>query len=211
MDKKGIFIYGNKNIYEQTLKFYKCLVGKIPPKYSILLCNEETTLEELLAFLYLSLLCKFHSLFIILKPDKLKISLQIILQEKIESFENSQINSLIIILFSNIGESDIGKELLTIKFIKKIEEPKIILDIINEIEVVSSTLAGYGKSTYIEKGLKNEYQNKIEGDVVPSQYKYICFPLGGEVKRSIIMKRLNDLKLDSSCYYGLHLDLFQTH
>ena len=110
MDKKGIFIYGNKNIYEQTLKFYKCLVGKIiPPKYSILLCNEETTLEELLAFLYLSLLCKFHSLFIILKPDKLKISLQIALQEKIESFENSQINSLIIILFSNIGESDIGK------------------------------------------------------------------------------------------------------
>ena len=150
MDKKGIFIYGNKNIYEQALKFYKCLVGKIPPKYSILLCNEETTLEELLAFLYLSLLCKFHSLFIILKPDKLKISLQIALQEKIESFENSQINSLIIILFNNIGESDIGKELLTIKFIKKIEDPKIILDIINEIEVVSSTLAGYGKSTYIE-------------------------------------------------------------
>ena len=211
MDKKGIFIYGNKNIYEQTLKFYKCLVGKIPPKYSILLCNEETTLEELLAFLYLSLLCKFHSLFIILKPDKLKISLQITLQEKIESFENSQINSLIIILFNNIGESDIGKELLTIKFIKKIEEPKIILDIINEIEVVSSTLAGYGKSTYIEKGLKNEYQNKIECEVVPSQYKYICFPLGGEVKRSIIMKRLNDLKLDSSCYYGLHLDLSETN
>ena len=84
-NKKGIFIFGNKKIYYQTLKFYIGLVGKIPPKYSILICNEETTLEELLAFLYLSVLCKFHSLFIILKPDKLELSLRITFQEKLES------------------------------------------------------------------------------------------------------------------------------
>ena len=81
-DKNGIFISENKMIYEEAIKFYLQIVGKNPPRYSILICNEETTTEELLAFLYLALMCKFHSLFLILKPDKLSISLTILLQEK---------------------------------------------------------------------------------------------------------------------------------
>ena len=125
-DKKGIFIHENKMIYEQTVKFYNFLAGKNPPRYSILVCNEETTLEELLAFLYLSYMCKYHSLFIILKPDKLPISIKIDFQDKIEYFGEKNINSLIIILFDDIGKSDIGKELIKMKFIKKIDEPKKI-------------------------------------------------------------------------------------
>lgn len=62
-----------------------------------------------------------------------------------------KINSLIIILFSDIENSDIGKELLNMKSITKIDEPNLNLEPINEIEVVSSLLAGYGKSTYIKK------------------------------------------------------------
>ena len=211
-DKKGFFIFENKMIYEQTLKFYNCLVGKNPPRYSILVCNEETTLEELLAFLYLSYMCKFHSLFIILKPDKLQISLKIDFQEKIEYFGKMQINSLIIILFDDIGKSDIGRELIKLKFIKKIEEPKININIINEIEVISSTLAGYGKSTYIKEELENEFKKEFREKDIKTNFKYICFPLGGEVKRSIIMKRLlKDLKInDKNYYFGLHLDLSET-
>ena len=55
-NKKGIYIFENKKIYEKALKFYKGLIGSVPARFSILVCNEETTLEELLAFLYLSLL-----------------------------------------------------------------------------------------------------------------------------------------------------------
>ena len=51
-ETKGFCIFQNKMIYEQTIKFYHCLVGKNSTRYSILICNEETTLEELLAFLY---------------------------------------------------------------------------------------------------------------------------------------------------------------
>lgn len=210
-DEKGFFILENKNIYEQALKFYNSLVGKNPPRYSILVCNDETTLEELLAFLYLSCMCKYHSLFIILKPDKLKISIKIDFQDKVEYFRESQINSLIIILFDNIGKSDIGKELLNMK-IERLQEPKENLNVINEIEVISSSLAGYGKSTYIIEELKNEFKHEFGDKEIKTNFKYICFPLGGTVKRSIIMKRLlKDLKIENKkYYYGIHLDLSET-
>ena len=211
-DKKGLFIFENKMIYEQTIKFYNFLVEKNPPRYSILICNEETTLEELLAFLYLSFMCKFHSLFIILKPDKLQLSIKIDFQDKIEYFGKTQVNSLIIILFDDIGKSDIGKELIKMKFIKKIEEPKMNLNIINDIEIISSSLAGYGKSTYIKTELENEFKSEFCENDVKKNFKYICFPLGGEVKRTIIMKRLlKDLKINNENYYfGVHLDLSET-
>ena len=208
-EKKGIFIFGNKMIYSQTIKFYKGIVGNYPPRYSILFCNEETTLEELIAFLYLSFMCKYHSLFIILKPDQLQISLKIFLQEKIEKMydDNVEIKSLIIILFHEIGKSDIGKELINIKYIKKIEDTNILLESNNEIEVVSSSLAGYGKSTYIKKEFEKKYKEKIKN----GSFEYIQFPLGGEVKRSIILKRLKNLNINKNLSYGLHLDLSETN
>ena len=157
-------------IYAQALKFYLELVGNFPPRYSILICNEETTYEELLAFIYLSSMCKFHSLFLILKPDKLQLSLRILLQEKIEDIiydvknKKSEIKSLIIILFDDIGKSDIGKELIRIKFIKNIEEPNVSLPIINNIEIVSSYVAGHGKSVYIKQKFEEEFKNDISSN-----------------------------------------------
>ena len=41
------------------------------------------------------------------------------------------------------------------------------LEIINdEIEIVSSNLAGYGKSIYIEKELENEYNEEIKKSIL---------------------------------------------
>ena len=41
------------------------------------------------------------------------------------------------------------------------------LEIINdEIEIVSSTLTGYGKSIYIEKELENEYNEEIKKSIL---------------------------------------------
>ena len=104
-ERKDIFIFWNKIIYAQTIKFYKVILGN-NQRYSILICNEETTLEELLIFLYLSLLFKSYLLFLILKPHQLQISLRILFQEKIEKIddEDIEINSLIIISFNNIGK-----------------------------------------------------------------------------------------------------------
>ena len=66
-DQKGFFILENKSMYEQALKLYNTLVGSNSPRYSVLICNDETTLEELLV--YLSCMCKYYFLFIILKSD----------------------------------------------------------------------------------------------------------------------------------------------
>ena len=52
--KKNIFIFGNKMIYTQAIKLYKDIVGNNFTRYSIFIYNEETTLKELLSFLYLS-------------------------------------------------------------------------------------------------------------------------------------------------------------
>ena len=83
--------------------------------------------------------------------------MRILFQEKIEKIYNEdiEINSLFIILFNDI---DKYRKIITwYKFINKIEEPNITLDTINHIEIVSSTLAGYGKSTYIENEFEKEF------------------------------------------------------
>ena len=213
---KGLFITNSENIYKQILKFYYGLVGNEPPRYSLLLCNEETTLEEVISFIYLAVFCPYHSLFIIAKPDRLNIDIIYEMENIIEKFheENIVINSYILFLFNDIGKSEIGEELL--KICSSADEPKEDLRIINlkdeistdtkienkdyfkYIEVVSSSRAGLGKTFYIKKRCKEE--NII----------YVPFPIGGEVKRHTIMRRLKDLNLDKKKKYGLHLDFSDT-
>ena len=84
------------------------------------------------------------------------------------------------------------------KFINKIEDPFITLDTINHIEIVSSILTDYGKNNYFEKELGKDCKKKNKN----GRYQYIPFPFGGEVKRSILMRRLKDLKINSNFAYG---------
>lgn len=199
---KGFFIINSENIYKQILKFYYGLVGNEPPRYSLLLCNEETTLEEVISFIYLAVFCPYHSLYIIAKPDRLNIDIVYEMENIIEKFheENKEINSYILFVFNDIGKSEIGEELL--KICKSADEPKEDLRIFNlnneistdtkienkdyfkYIEVVSSSRAGLGKTFYIKKKCSEE------------KIIYVPFPIGGEVKRHTIMKRLKDLNLD---------------
>jgi len=213
---KGFFIINSENIYKQILKFYYGLVGNEPPRYSLLLCNEETTLEEVISFIYLAVFCPYHSLYIIAKPDRLNIDIVYEMENIIEKFheENTEINSYILFVFNDIGKSEIGEELL--KICKSADEPKEDLRIFNlkneistdtkfenkdyfkYIEVVSSSRAGLGKTFYIKKKCSEE------------KIIYVPFPIGGEVKRHTIMRRLKDLNLEKIKKYGLHLDFSDT-
>ena len=218
-DKKGFYIFNvGQNIYKYILKFYHCLVGNSPPRYTLMLCNEETTLEEFLSFLYLSIFCPYHSLFIIAKPDRLNLDIIYEVENIIEKMyeDEKNIKSFILFLFNDIGKSEIGKELL--KICKSADEPSKDLrkarhkmfeiqtsskvenkDYYRHIEVITSKSAGYGKSYYIEKKCKERGLN------------YIQFPIGGEMKRQTIMRRLKELKLEKNGEkYGLHLDISDT-
>ena len=210
-NKCGFFIKecGN-NIYEKILKFYLYLVGNTPPKFSLLLCNEETTLEELISFIYLAVFCPYHSLFIIAKPDKLNIDLLYEMENILEKIytEKMKIKSYILFLFDVIGKSEIGNELLNIckdadEYFNIANKPNKKFNLKNEfknIQIISSSKAGFGKTHYIMKECQKN--NDI----------YISFPLGGEVKRQTIMRRLKELNLkrNTNSRYGLHLDFSDT-
>ena len=217
-DKKGFYISNSgQNIYKCILKFYHCLVGNDPPRFVLLLCNKETSLEEFLSFLYLAIYCPYHSLFIIAKPDRLNLDIIYEVESILEKIyeEEKDIKSYILFLFNDIGKSEIGKELL--KICKQADEPNRDLRVIKDteeisttpnienkdfyknIEIVTSNSAGYGKSYYIQKKCKEE--NLI----------YVSFPIGGEIKRQTIMRRLKELHLEKNLnQYGLHLDVSDT-
>ena len=72
-------------------------------------------------------------------------------------------------------------------------------DYYKNIEIITSNSAGFGKSYYIEKKCKEKKLN------------YIQFPIGGEMKRQTIMRRLKELNLEKNeKQYGLHLDVSDT-
>ena len=215
-NKKGFFIINSiKNIYKQILSFYHGLVGNDPPRYSLLLCNEETLLEEILSFIYLSVFCPYHSLFIIAKPDRLNVDIMYEVVNIIEKFidEKIDIKSYILFIFNDIGKSEIGNELL--KICQSAEEPKEDLrkfiteneistskieskEYYKNIEIVESIQAGFGKTFYIKKNCR-------ENGLI-----YIPFQIGGEVKRQTIMRRLEELNIEEGINYGLHLDFSDT-
>ena len=214
-NKYGFYIFNSgQNIYNYILKFYHGLVGNSPPRFCLMLCNEETSLEEFISFLYLAIFCPYHSLFIIAKPDRLNLDIIYEVEnilEKTHEKEN-EIKSLILFLFDDIGKSEIGKELL--KICKSADDPSknmrkkttsmtsFLFSSANcypNIEVVLSNSAGYGKSFYIQKKCKEKGLN------------YISFPIGGGMKRQTIMRRLKKLDLEKKGkQYGLHLDVSDT-
>ena len=214
--KKGFFIINSiNNIYKQILKFYHSLVGDEPQRISLLLCNEETTLEEVISFIYLSAFCPYYSLFIIAKPDKLNIDILYEVINIIGKFNDDEIdiNSYILFLFKDIGKCCLGNELLKIccladeptEDLRQFKENEISISVVGNkklyqnIEIVKSIKAGFGKTLYIKKKCK-------ENDLI-----YIPFPIGGEIKREIIMRRLEGLIFERNKNYGLHLDLSDTN
>ena len=70
----------------------------------------------------------------------------------------------------------------------------------NHIQVITSSLAGFGKSTYIKRVIESQ-KNNI----------YVVFPIGGEIKRKFIMRRLKELNFNDKKNYGLHLDFSDTN
>ena len=64
-----------KGVEEHILNWFHFLTGNSPMAQTVLLCNEETTSEEITAFMYRAFLCKYHVLFMVgkielLTPDK---------------------------------------------------------------------------------------------------------------------------------------------
>ena len=201
---KGFYLYSCGKVEKELFQLYKYLTGHIPIAQNILLCNKETSEEEIESFLYRAILCEFNSCFIIAGIESLKYipkNTLIILLKKILYEFNDNMKSCLIIFSANKG-SDIHKNLESIKYRKffdskiEYEIANIFFDNADNIAIISSDKSGIGKSTKIENEIKNKGKN------------YIYFPLGGVFNRGIIIERLKNLKITENS--AIHLDLYDT-
>ncbi|ORX57745.1 hypothetical protein BCR36DRAFT_318513 [Piromyces finnis] len=205
--KKGIFSYSSQleNIERNAIYCSLNLTGNFPIAQTVLLCNCNTTEEEITSFTYRSIKCKYNTLFLIIKPENLSLEkkhLLIELLKEIYSPNPKCINSCIIFIYNNKNKTN---EIIT--EIEKLPYHKYFdLKIENNnerkypnIEIYSSEFSGLGKSTLIKSNFKKEDNN--------NEYDYHYFPLGGDINENEIFEKVlpfTDKKI------ALHLDLYDT-
>ena len=202
-DYRGVFLYlcnQSNQIDKDLFHIYKYLTDNIPIAQTVLLCNKETTNEELVAFLYRAILCEFNSCFIIggielLEFDKKSKLLEIL---NLLLSQDNKMKSCLIILYTS-KNTDIYKSLDLLKYRKILNLPKQIENLKindNKTEIISSDESGVGKSTQIKLQIKE--QNK----------KCIYFPFGGVFQREEVIERLKNLDINNDSI--IHLDLYDT-
>ena len=201
---KRIYIYHceEKNSKKKIYQFFAQYTGGKPIAQNILLFNEEITTEELTAFIYRAILCKYETLFVIENGDcynNEKLNFMYDLLEELYNKNVDTMKSSIIITYLE-KNSPFYKKMNVSNFLgilNNFEFKENFKYKINGIEVVSSDSPGVGKSTYI----KNYIEKKKK--------KRIYFPIGGTMNTDKIIKRLKNAKIDNECI--LHLELQNTN
>ena len=210
---KGLYTYllvdDNNSIQrgeeEHILNWYNFLTANDPMAQTVLLCNEETTSEEIIAFLHRAFLCEYNALFMVgklnlLTPEKRQIITGLI--NMLYIGHEKDMKSCLVFVYSD-------KNLTIIQYFQRISAKKLEHKnkkknekyLFNEkVQIVYSDKAGVGKSTHI-----------IE-DTKKSGKKYIHFPFGGEISRKEIINRLNNIKIKNSDVSEtvIHLDLYDS-
>ena len=180
---KGIYVHEcvNESMEELVVKIYFDKLGQLPIAQNILICNKETTQEEVQAFFYRSILCDFNTLFTVIiydsftdyqlnlmynfidellsyKREKMKIEKNKDEKEKTGAYLDSCIifiyedNKHDVTFLNKLGE-DIKVE--NEKIDDKVKENNII----KNVRVISSDFCGLGKSYEIKKIISDH--NKI--------------------------------------------------
>ena len=199
---KGVYLYLCDKLEKDLFQIYKYLTGNNPVAKTVLLCNKETTYEELTSFLYRAIFCEYNSCFIIggielLEFDKKSKLLELLNRIYVENYEIMK--SCLIILYTT-RTTDIYKSLDSLKYRNILDIKKENFEILkiesSNVEIISSDFSGVGKSTEIKLSIERKHKN------------YVYFPLGGVFKRRDIVKRLKGLNITKDSV--LHLDLYDT-
>ena len=195
---KGIFFYRtSKDYYEiDILRFFNKLLNpegntksdenmptNLPYNFNLLLCYDNLTEEQIYAFCFRAINCSTHNLFIIVRPEELKISQEKLLFRSLNTLlENNRnkIESCILVLYIN-QNSHIIKQLKNLK--EKCEfpdEPPIFKTIETiplpnlekfPVEIVTSDSPRVGKTHYILSQLdSNKYYIPFSLGDVDEQY-----------------------------------------
>ena len=199
---KGLYSFLCEKLEKDLFQIYKYLTGNVPIAQNVLLCNKDTSNEEITSFLYRAVNCKFNSCFIIGGIELLNFEQKSVMIKLLDQFyqrDEDKIKSCLIILFIN-KTSDIYKNLGMKKYRNIFNVKRNVFEkemyVGNDIEIVKSDKSGVGKSTQIKK------------DIEDNKKKWIYFPIGGVFTREDIIRRLKKLEVDSNCV--IHFDLYDT-
>ena len=210
---KGLYTYlleddsaGNvqKGVEEHILNWCHFLTGNPPMAQTILLCNEETSSEEITAFLYRAFKCQYNVAFMIgkielLNPTKRQVMTGLV--NNLFTGHEDEIKSCVVFAYSD-KTSSIVQYLERIKGKKKLEHKNkkkgenILYK--ENVEIIYSNKSGVGKSKYIEESIKKNGK------------KYIYFPFGGEFNRKDVINRLKKIKIKDEEKTAIHLDLYDS-
>ena len=222
-DYKGIYLHlsSSDNSEKEILSYYMKFTNNLPLYSAILLCNNDTTEEEIISFLYRSILCGEKVLFMIVnsnhlepKQRKLLISLVKKLLNKLVKEKKEMKSSLFI--FSTESNSEIFQDLKnfnseehSIKILNysaidnKLNDPQLCQLALGNLTIVKSDASGVGKSRYI-RNIYGAYESNM-----------IYLPLGGYLTRKSIFQRLEDslkkINIKNLTQVFLFIDLNQTN
>ena len=195
-----------KGIEEHILNWFKFLTGNPPMAQTVLLCNEETTSEEITAFMYRAFLCQYPVFFMVGKIELLTSEKRQTLTRLINAlFINraGEMKSCVAFAYTKSMDSIVlylerikGKKNLEHDEKKKQQEESYE----ENVEIISSDKAGVGKST------------KIKAKIKAKNKKYIHFPFGGEFSRKDVINRLKKIQnqITKEERTVIHLDLYDS-
>ena len=198
--------YIQKGEEEHILNWYYFLTGNAPMAQTVLLCNEETTSEEIIAFMHRAFLCEYNAVFMVGKLNLLTPKKRQILTGLINILyigHEKEMKSCLVFVYSD-KNSTIVTYLDRIKYRKKLQHKDKKKDeqhLFNEkVQIVFSDKSGIGKSTHIKQEV--EKNKKI----------YIHFPFGGEFSRKDVIARLKNIRMINKRASDtvIHLDLYDT-
>ena len=198
--------YIQKGEEEHILNWYYFLTGNSPMAQTVLLCNEETTSEEIIAFMHRAFLCEYNAVFMVgklnlLTPDKRQILTGLI--NLLYIGHEKEMKSCLVFVYSDKNLTIVTyleriKERKTLKHKDKKKDEQHLFD--EKVQIVYSDKAGVGKSEHIKQ------------EVIKNKKKYIHFPFGGEFSRKDVIERLKNIKIKDKNpgETVIHLDLYDT-
>ena len=199
---KGVFTYLCEKLEKDLFQIFKYLTGNNPIAQNILICKKDTTNEEINAFLFRAIKCKFYSCFIIGGLEALEFEKKTFLIELLDTFfqkGNEKMNSCLIFLYTN-KSSDIYKNLEMKRYRNLFNLKRNLFEKEkyegSDIKIIKSDKSGVGKST------------QIKLDIDKNKKKWIYFPFGGVLNKNDTIKRLKKLNIDKKSV--IHLDLYDT-
>ena len=202
---RKVTVNNYSSLINDILNIYLNLTGNPPLINTLLICNEDTNIEKIKAFLYRAFFCEESILFVIANIECLELSITQSLIKTLKMLytkKNKNINSYLLFMYEkkSTGLTRDIEKLIPEKNIladKYKEKQKKINNIFDNIELYSSKFSGYGKTTEIKSKIKEKGG------------KYYYLPIGGSFTRSYLINNLENLKLDlvegNKLY--LHIDL----